>query len=305
MADAPTAGSSSGDVQKALEEFTMADASNAGSSPGDVQKALEEYRKTVLASNQASLTWLVRRLEAMQPSEPMDDEEINERKLEVLQNYLGIDPEPEGLPDLIQRPGDALEHMDSLTRIAGLDGVILLDEGATGSRDERIAHYLDVFNRALNEHAVKEFQGRLSVPAEFRTMMQQVDAVLGAGLPCYRDLFQIAFYGGNSFPPDGGVNERVLQLEGDTDANYVLCLDDDWEVAAGWITGSGLPGDCYALYCRSVREGLDWAWRYHVGARDQTNFEPTADLAAFLTLYARYEEPNERDLEDAEGAPFA
>jgi len=158
----------------------------------------------------------------------------------------------------IRTPRDVIIQFDSLGDLYGLDGTFSSTESNDKAAERQ--RYLATINDALRGQALEDFEGELSVPQEFQMLIEQVDCLIGPGLPYYRKSQQIAFFNGFDEKEDR-VRETVLR---DEDKAAAAGLDCDWEVAAGWQTGDGPDGRNFALFCRSEEQEKPWRWRYTV-----------------------------------------
>jgi len=229
------------------------------------------------------------------PLSRIPDEDTDGWKLHVLNSdLLSI-----GIPEFIKKPSDLLDDKNlELLRVSlHLDGIVPIPRERT--REEHLARrqlYFSKLDEKLRERTIAGYHDNLSVPADFRYLMELCDAIEGPGLGQHRYTTGYAFV--SEFPDDANwvdlaVQQSVFEIDNEGKVDIPYSHKDRWEVAAGFCSGDERGG--FLMFCRDEEEeeGKPWAWRYGL---DTTNLHHDEcddmydDIPSFLRFFAHYEE---------------
>ncbi|KAI4862296.1 hypothetical protein F4820DRAFT_27032 [Hypoxylon rubiginosum] len=248
----------------------------------EILAALAHYRSIVLQNNNSAFVRFVRHAETAVGHPASTPESITAARQCFIYRLLYVS-RPENLdPSLrIDAPTDVLTKWHALVPIFALDG------SHVGADLDRRAQLRQAYKSGV-ELGLSQVEGaeELAFPADFETLMRQVDSLEGNGWPQYREEGQqVRFWDGLGESEDE-VADRVY---GPDDGLAKLAGLDDWEVTAGWQCGRGPEATCFVIYCRNEVEGKDWGWRYvaQLGQYGEEIFEDVVGMLQWYeTLYA-------------------
>ncbi|KAI8255946.1 hypothetical protein K4K58_005278 [Colletotrichum sp. SAR11_239] len=186
-------------------------------------------------------------LEQLPLDQDWTDEEINDARLQFLEERFGIGEFVEG----VRFPEDVLTHWDEIAQLSGLDGTIRLDPAnGAGLLEDYVSH----IEEALRENSHEDIRGTIKFPAELRIVVEKVHGLIGPGMP-YHNQQQLTFW---SLTMDASQVKSPEELEDET------CLNgwdpQGWTMGGGWNSGDGQDASCCVVYCRKPGED-GWKWR--------------------------------------------
>lgn len=261
-----------------------------------VLAALATYRAFISQANRHAMEVMIPQIEAADIGDPDlfdSPEEKEETRLDFIRMLLGSDTKPS-----IQQPSDVLTQWDAIIRQVALDGATVGLDSAR--RDEKRESYRSAVLEGLSHLDVGCPTGQWALPPDFEVLMQEVDSLEGPGWYRYRQIDNLIFWEG--WAARLGIHdtpERIRRRVEDGQSIYSKTqeVQENYDVAGGWVLGSGNESTCYAIYCRSKHgKWQNWSWRY-VASLGQFGERIFDDLASVLDWYKNYEEPDERDFD--------
>ncbi|KAK2767973.1 FAD binding domain-containing protein [Colletotrichum kahawae] len=240
-------------------------------------EALEAYRAHIAYQIRKNMGLYVEYVSGQLPlDQGWTDEEINDARMEYLEERLGLGELMEG----IRFPEDVMNRWDEIAQLSGLDGTINRNP-ANGA--ELLEAYVSHIEAALREKSHEDIREAIKFPIELRIVAEEVHGLIGPGMP-YHDHQQLTFW---SLTMDTSRVKTSEELENETGLN-----DWDpqgWKMGGGWNSGDGQDASCCVVYCRKPGEE-GWKWRYvvvNLGERGMHVFE---SIPEFLGWYAHFRE---------------
>ncbi|KAF2138202.1 uncharacterized protein K452DRAFT_301168 [Aplosporella prunicola CBS 121167] len=261
----------------------------------EIISAIDRYRQEVEQHNRRAFTRFVEHAESAGQNTAKSLEQISEARQRFLYRLLCFS-RPERLPQslCIDTPADVFTKWTQLVRAFELDGVRIGEDGETRA-EQREVYKRGIMNGL--QDTTTEYQdetgedAELEFPQDFWSLMGVVDSLVGHGWPQYREEGQqIRFWDGLG-EEEGEVEDRLVDPE---DIAEQL---EEWDVMAGWESGSGPETTCYILFCRSRDdERKGWAWRY-VADMGQYGTEVFDNVVELLQWYETLHKPDLEDLD--------
>ncbi|KAJ0387291.1 hypothetical protein COL922a_002531 [Colletotrichum nupharicola] len=138
---------------------------------------LDAYRAHIASQIRKNMELYVEYvLEQLPLDQNWTDEEINDARMQFLEERLGIGEFMEG----VRFPEDVLTHWHKIAQLSGLDGTICrdLDDGAGV-----LEAYVSYIEEALRENSHEDIRDMIKFPAELRVVAEEVHGLIGPGIP--------------------------------------------------------------------------------------------------------------------------
>ncbi|KAI8170593.1 hypothetical protein KHU50_005827 [Colletotrichum sp. SAR 10_65] len=174
-----------------------------------VLEALNAYRAHIASQIRKNMELYVEYvLEQLPLDQDWTDEEINDARVQFLEERLGIGEFMEG----VRFPEDVLTHWDEIAQLSGLDGTIRRDPAnGAGILEAYVSH----IEEALRENSHEELRDTIKFPAELRVVAEEVHGLIGPGIP-YHNHQQLTFW---SLTMDASRVKSPEELEDETCLN--------------------------------------------------------------------------------------